>query len=301
MADAAMPFVMEAVEEPTTYIPRIKRGRIMDVTISVVLPFLIFFLCTCLFLFTYHDMKMTVWYLVGGCGALSLLFLLIGACLKHSTFVALGLLCAISVTGGTLFGNWMHERYLVRYWQLTTGMEYKDVDPSAFPGTTADGSVLHFVRGTIVDDRATIGFEAAGSMYCVAPVVYGLMPNAPRGYWAVGEDCCRQRSEFDCGTAREAGGADTAVVEWDDVHFREAIQEAESVYGLESLGNDTQLLRFVSSPQAVVADLWEQALTVALVALLMELGVCAIAGMMVAKMLPAVGNRDTGMVDLDRP
>lgn len=260
-----------------------QRSRFTDVTVTIVLPWLVFFLVLSMFLFAYHDMKLLVWILLGACLALALLFLSIGCAVRSGTFLAIGYLCLTSLLVGGTVGFWLDREYLQRYWELDEGNEYKDVDPMSDARETREAAVLHFASDTFVDDRRTIGFVAEGGIFCVAPVALPVHANASVEYWAVGQDCCEMRSNFDCGTARDLG-AITAVAERPNDLYTKAIYEAASVYSLNSSAY-SKLVSFVNDPQVVIGDIWDEALTIALVAMMMDLCMCTAAGLVLTKIL----------------
>mmetsp|Transcript_113389 Transcript_113389/g.353497 ORF Transcript_113389/g.353497 Transcript_113389/m.353497 type:complete len:300 (-) Transcript_113389:133-1032(-) len=261
-----------------------QRTRVVDIAVAVVLPWLVFFLVISLFLFAFHDMKVVVYCLLAACLALALLFLALGCASRSGSFLAIGYLCLISLIVGTAVGFWLDREYLQRYWELDNGREYRDVDPSAGANETRDAGVVHFARGAFVDDRRTVGFVADGGIFCVAPVALRARPGAAVAFWAVGEDCCEMRSGFDCGTSREIGAA-TAVVERRTQVYARAIEEAVSVYGVGGPANSSKLVSFVGDPQVVIGDIWDEALTIALIALIIDLAMCGVAGLVLAKVL----------------
>mmetsp|Transcript_90036 Transcript_90036/g.278502 ORF Transcript_90036/g.278502 Transcript_90036/m.278502 type:complete len:146 (-) Transcript_90036:140-577(-) len=127
-----------------------------------------------------------------------------------------------------------------------------------------------------------MGYVVDGGIFCVAPVALQPYADVPVYYWAVGEDCCQMRSHFDCGTARDAD-ANTAVVERSSEVYAKAIDQAVSVYGVKTTTNSSKMVSFVSDPQAVIGDIWDEALTIALIAMILDLGMCAIVGLVLAK------------------
>jgi len=261
-----------------------QRSRFTDVIVAIILPWLVFFLVVSLFLFAYHQMKVVVWSLIGACLALSLLFFVLGFRSPNATFLAIGYLCVTSLIVGTVVGLSLDREYLQHYWELDNGTEYKDVDPTADAGSTKDASVIQFVPGTFVDDRRTVGFISEGRIFCTAPVSLPQRANAAVAYWAIGEGCCQMRSNFDCGTARDLD-AYTAVAEKRNEVYSKAIEEAVSVYGINATLANVGLVAFVSDPQAYIGEIWDEALTVALIAMIMDLVMCAIAGFVLGKIL----------------
>jgi len=267
---------------PTLRLKR-QRTRFTDITVTIVLPWLVFFLVVSLFLFAYHDMKAVVWVLLSLCLVMALLFLCLGCYSRHGTFLSVGYLCMTSLIVGAAVGIWLDQEYLQRYWELDDGVEYKNVDPTESRNLT-DAGILHFSAGTFVDDRRTIGFVHNGGLFCVAPVALQAQRNDTVNFWAVGEDCCQMRSNFDCGSARELDVA-TAVIERPSKEYDQAIREAVSVYGISNSTEGSMLVSFVSDPQALIGDIWDEALTIALISMIMDLCMCAVSGLVLAKLL----------------
>lgn len=260
------------------------RSRLTDVAVSIALPWLMFFLSICLFLFTYHDVPVLVWVVVGLCAALASSFTALGTLGKHSVFLALGFLCLAAIVVGTTIGMYLDSVYLQRYWRLENGVRYKDIDPTAPAGATSDAGIISFVNLSFVDDQRTLGFVGEDQINCVAPVV--LPPEyTPRvEYWATGVDCCQKRANFDCGSAREPGPLRAVVAEQTPL-FAKAVAMAGSVYGTESAG-EAQLMEFVSDPEGHLLGIWDEALMVALMAALMHLVASIVAGLLLARVLP---------------
>eukprot|EP00415_Alexandrium_ostenfeldii_P003548 UN3548 len=155
-----------------------------------------FFLVVSLFLFAYYDMKVLTWCIMSACLVLGRFFLMLG-CMSHTgAFLAVGCLCLTSLVVGAGVGFWLDKECLQRYWELDNGMEYKDVNPTD-SRTPVDMGVLHFIAGTFVDNRRTIGYVVDGGIFCVAPVALQAHFNTTVTYWAVGEVCCQMRSGFD--------------------------------------------------------------------------------------------------------
>jgi len=254
-----------------------------DLAIATILPFLVFFLCVSLFVFAYHDMERIVWILIGLCASLALLFLGLGACARHVAFLAIGFLCFAAVALGTGVGLWLHREYLVRYWELQAGRLYQGVLPTADPKDTRDASVIQFAPSTFVDDKRTLGYVTGGGLLCVAPVVSPGIFSSEVKYWAVGDDCCEKRTNFDCGTSREPGAVSAVTVRRSDLYTR-AINQAMSIYGLTSTA-DAQLVSFVSDTKGAIGDIWDEALTIALIAMIADLCMCAVAGLVLSRVL----------------
>mmetsp|Transcript_62271 Transcript_62271/g.131639 ORF Transcript_62271/g.131639 Transcript_62271/m.131639 type:complete len:347 (-) Transcript_62271:37-1077(-) len=262
-----------------------------EVAVVVILPWLVFFMVLSLFMFAYHEMERLVWLLSGLCAAMSTAFLCVGACGRHATFLAVGFLCLSSVGMAVGCGQWVTSTYLVRFWQLDAGPEFQDVSPVARSPDDTHSATLYFAEGTFVDDQRTLGFITRQGLVCVAPVSKIGAPDAKVQFWAVGEDCCEPRSNFDCGTSRQESLQKVAIVEnvvdWPS-EFQKAARMAASVHAVSQPSQEAQFVRFVSDPKAAISDLWNEALSVSLLAMVLDLLMCLLAGLVVGKALARV-------------
>jgi len=259
------------------------RKTFTDVTLTVVLPWLVFFLVMSLFLFAFHEVRVLTWAVVGLITGLAALFLVLGSVSGHVAFVAVGFLSFFSIAGAVGTGLWLNGAYLDRYYELDAGLEFKEVLPTADAKQTKGAAIIRFSAGSFVDDRRTLGFIADGGILCLAPVVTPGELSAQVQYWAVGEDCCEKRCNFDCGSSRDMGALSAVVERREPVHEK-ALAEAAAVYGL-NVTSSAQLVNFVGNPKAAIGELWDETLTLSLIAMILDLCVCAMAGVLVAKIL----------------
>jgi len=267
-----------------------KRNRFSEIVIAIALPWLLFFLVECLFLFAYGDMRVLVWILITLCTLLSLLFVFLGVAARHTMFLILGFLCLNAVVVSSSVGLFIDGRFMRRLRELEAGAEYTAVSPLQSARATHDAGVLHFVNESFVDDRRTLGYVSSGSIFCVAPVGEQGRYSRTVEYWAVGTDCCEKRTNFDCGSARDFEAA-TAVVEPRSSASREfyerSIKQAESVYNLTS-SEHAQLMHFTRSPPAYSACFWDEAVHTATLAGLMHLAFSIVAGLAILRLSPPV-------------
>lgn len=271
--------------------PRVqRRNKLSEIAIVVVLPWLLFFLVECLFLFAYGDMRILVWVLITMCTLLSLLFVFLGVAARHAMFLILGFLCLNAVVISCSVGLFIDGRFLQRFRELERGAEYASVNPLQSARATHDAGVLHFINDSFVDDRRTLGHVSSGSIFCVAPV--GVQGDYSRTveYWAVGFDCCEKRTNFDCGAARNLEAV-TAVVEphsFASELYARAIKQAESVYNITS-SQHAQMMHFTANPAEVSNGFWEQAVNTAMLTGLMHLAFSIVVGVTILRFSPPVG------------
>mmetsp|Transcript_40135 Transcript_40135/g.103951 ORF Transcript_40135/g.103951 Transcript_40135/m.103951 type:complete len:288 (+) Transcript_40135:130-993(+) len=263
--------------------PKRRPHSVTNTIFAIVAPWLAFFLVICVSAFCYNDSRTTVFLVVSCCAGVSLLLAVGSALVRSSMLFTIAVFCLASVGAGTLFSVWLHDEYLENFWRLQQGKEYKDIHPASNVRKTSDAAVIHFASGSFVDDYRTIGYVSGGGLLCVAPVVVRSKPMTEIGYWAVGEDCCEMRRNFDCGSARDTDAL-TAIAEEKTEVWNMAISQAMSVYGVNA-SVDAQLVSFVNDPQDTIGDMWDEALVVSLIALILDLCLCCLTGIVVVSVL----------------
>mmetsp|Transcript_31899 Transcript_31899/g.67826 ORF Transcript_31899/g.67826 Transcript_31899/m.67826 type:complete len:429 (+) Transcript_31899:118-1404(+) len=248
----------------------------------VVLPCLIFLTVVGLFSCAYHAVPYVVWTLVVICSVLCLSLLAGGR--ADPFHFSIGTISFVALMAGVCVGFILQNKYTGLYWDLETGAEFRNVDPTSLgaaivisSNATVDGSrrrggtVLTFIGDTFVDDRRTIGMVWGENIYCVAPVMRQGAPLGPVLFWATGVNCCEKFSNFDCGTARD-GQALRAVAlhTHDQAFFGKAVRKAQSDYFMgdegsaseggasEAVANDVGLLLF-QDPEDLKARLGSRA------------------------------------------
>lgn len=197
------------------------------------LPAVEFALVVALFVFAYHDYRLTVWISVGVCELKGVLLVFSGARRGRSLQVAVGLLVLSAVCAGSCIGLYIYDAFASSYWTLHKGATYTNLDPLAKGSDHGDAASITFTQDAFVDTERTLGYMKAGTVYCVAPVSGQKYSTAPQ-YWAAGTDCCDQRANFRCGAVGKPM-AKTGVRILDDgdrAKYLTAIRMAESVYNL---------------------------------------------------------------------
>lgn len=230
-------------------------SKYVEMAELAIVPWMVFFMTTIMFLFVYHEAKLLVWVLTIVLGFLALASICAGLTFTNRFLIALSFLCFCSVIVSAFVGVWFDGTVLVYYYKLRDGAEYKNVDPYG-SGLSPDAAVMHFKSGTFVDDLRTVGFVVDGNIYCVAPVANQKIDiNAINVneviYWATGINCCEKRSNFHCGASHN-GGAHSAVIadaEGKDLeNYASAIDEASSYYGITiPTDRQMQLVSFVDN------------------------------------------------------
>jgi hypothetical protein len=206
-----------------------------------------------------------------------------------------GLLCLAALAAGWTIGLLADFSYMDEYYRLAAGARHGDVAASG-AGTSQhqNASVLEFQQGTFIDTERTLGFMEHGKVYCVAPVTGQAFTDTPM-YYAVGKDCCEQRSNFRCSKAEpEKGKRLTAVAadKDDEPHYRTAIRMASSVYD-EKPAAKKMILKFVSNADDYLSDLWHGAFISLLCASILYAFVCGMTALFLRGVLRSKPSEDS--------
>jgi hypothetical protein len=189
--------------------------------------------------------------------------------MKHKGSTSQGLLSMLALIACVIgISMCVHaSRHFLRdYWIVDGGASYFNVLPGDAAGGRSDAVTIDFSNGTRVDTSRTYGYldsvSGKGKVYCVAPVADDKMvlEGAPVQFWAVGTDCCHQRSNFNCEDSSDAQAKGGVVVRSDSregIGFQNAIRGAEFAYGLQS-APEHMLVRWVVDPAAWHQQLWHR-------------------------------------------
>jgi len=256
-----------------------------DLAVCALLPWLIFAMVLCLFLFSYEDYSFLVWALVAVSLLMTLLFLAMGASAGRSGLLALGFLSLVAIITSVCIGLFIFHQYLKEYYWVESGAVYDNVSPAASGKDHQDATILRFAEGSFVDTQRTVGYMEAGVVYCVAPVLSKRFSNAPQ-YWAVGLDCCDQRNNFRCGDVDD-GSAKNGIGEAQHTkQYSTAVRMAEAVYEMNAEQSSKVLVRWTKDPDAAKEELWSNAIDVAVTAIGLYL-IASIAAAFILKMARA--------------
>eukprot|EP00405_Crypthecodinium_cohnii_P059534 CAMPEP_0206634592 /NCGR_PEP_ID=MMETSP0325_2-20121206/70122_1 /ASSEMBLY_ACC=CAM_ASM_000347 /TAXON_ID=2866 /ORGANISM="Crypthecodinium cohnii, Strain Seligo" /LENGTH=724 /DNA_ID=CAMNT_0054160395 /DNA_START=159 /DNA_END=2333 /DNA_ORIENTATION=- len=251
---------------------RVGRGNYLQKAASVLMPWVVFVTTIGLFLLTYEDSPRSVWAWVLACGCVSGAITVAGLLgPPGSGQLWLGVWCSASLFMAVCFGRLLSEDMVGPYRSVHSGARLRTVDPTVAPETAMDldfenlnktATSLEFSELSVVDDARTIGYVTHGHIYCVAPVVSPQAPDLRIQYWAVGTDCCEQRTNFDCGSARMPWLSRQAVSypSLEDNHYRKAIAMAAAVHGTRS-SDELRLVHFVPDIDREVSA-WRESIQV---------------------------------------
>lgn len=184
-------------------------------------------------------------------------------------------LCAATAAFASVCGCSNYHQLYSKHLLATEGRLYNDVSPLAKASAHADGGVIHFSSDAALDDTRAVGLLSFGSTYCVAPIVSREAAVAPHSqgptvqFWAVGKDCCRKRSSFECDSAGDPDARSGIVlregeedvtgsflaVHMDEPEFFRAVEAATALFELES-ADEPVLVRWVRDTDTMVKNWW---------------------------------------------
>lgn len=269
---------------------------------AATLSWLIFVLDIVLFSFALQEYETIAFVVAGLTVGLSSMFLVLGITEPRRDYIVTGFMCLVSVLMATLLGLYLSSDVMQEYWRLKRGATFDNVVPSEAAATHNDATKLKFAEGTFVDTSQTVGWMQGGNVYCVAPIASSGAPSLTVEYWAVGKNCCEERSAFGCGDSGNPAVRSGIVLAsdasddsafrkayysgmglWksysDAMSYRKAIAEAESVYNLKS-SDGSLLLHWVQNLDAQQSDLWWSG--VVLVLILVSLHLVFVTGAAIA-------------------
>lgn len=221
---------------------------------SYVAPVLVFSVVVCLMTYYLGHSPGLVWAVVTICGLFGFMFFAAGAQESNYHQLFLGVLILAAVFWGVMSGLANYSWHTRPYYAFMDSREYYNVLPSELAQGHLDAGKITFSAGTMVDRTKTVGYNFDG-LWCVAPVIDQF--SLPRvEYWAVGKDCCKQRSEFGCDDALKPG-ARGAIVQLDGGflkqsgfrYWKRAVQVAEAAYDVQS-ADEPLFVRWVADPTA---------------------------------------------------
>lgn len=112
-----------------------------------------------------------------------------------------GPLVAQGAVVGLLVGFMCYFQYLVYYFTYEEMRVYTNIAASEPASEFRDANMFLFTSDTRLDAMRTVGFQSrfTGQTYCVAPIVDPTMGSSEDiQFYAVGENCCLPRSEYEC-------------------------------------------------------------------------------------------------------
>lgn len=237
----------------------------------VILPWLMFTLIACLIVISFHHMHALVGCLIACCGALCVVFVVLGLRGKSSHsrfFLGLGMLCLFANATSTIIGFYVYQEFTANFWAAEERRTFNNVRPDESATSLKDAGRIIFSEDSFLDTNRSVGYEDEGTVYCVAPVVSDTVgeKGGEVQFWAGGEDCCKDRGSFACDEALDKnvrGGA--VIVDASPLFpgvvpkYRLAAAEAEAAFNLKGAA-DSIFVKWVADPQALQDSYFESSI-----------------------------------------
>jgi len=178
------------------------------------------------------------------------------------TIVALNVAVAVAV--GYIWGDYVHQRFMKPFQDISNLNTYPNVHPSLYNGQQLmDAGEIEFIAGSHLDLAKSYGFKNE-DIYCVAPVV-GPDQKAGNGtklatydFWAVGTNCCSGHTpDYHCGEFSNPRARKGLRLMRDDERnfFRLAVEEAKAAYNIEA--NHPVFMYWMENPSIEVKQYQE--------------------------------------------
>jgi len=224
--------------------------------VAYIVPALIYGLLMMFFTYVYYHNPLLVWTLTIICALFAGTVFVAGQSSDNVVYQFFGALCVFAVIVAIATGLSNYRWYTRPANILHESHEYFNVLPSEPAAAHADAGKIFFAENARVDSTKSVGYKS-GHIYCVAPILDEYAGSKVE-YWAVGMDCCGQRSEFTCDAAADTGVWGGVVVQdssflWGKSnfdHYHLAVKQAEAAFDLVS-AKEILFIRWVENPEAI--------------------------------------------------
>lgn len=254
--------------------------------VLTVLPWFGFSMLSCLIVFVYGTYPVFVWFFAFLFAVLSLSYVGIGTYLQRrgKFYVVLGILCTFAAMFGVVIGFYTYYEFMAYHIAGEERRFYSDVRPDEEASSHTDAGRLIFSEDAYLAVERAVGYLQGGTTYCVVPVAVESQVGAVQ-FWAVGEDCCKDRKTFECDDAarKDARGGlvllnESSLFASNSLeNYQKAVEEAEGAYGIES-AKEAMFVRWMADPEALLASYWNYSAGILLVACLIYLLVSVVMG-----------------------
>jgi len=127
-----------------------------------------------------------------------------------------GVLGTLAIFCGLGAGLFNYYKYLLYFNAYSDMRKYTNVAGSQHAAEFGDAAMFLFTKDTAVDTTSAVGYQdpkAAGRVFCVAPIIDGSMTkNDMISFWAVGENYCEERANFECDASGDASAKSGLVL-----------------------------------------------------------------------------------------
>lgn len=163
---------------------------------------------------------------------------------RGRVWLAMSMICIAAVGLSLVFTWYTKVEYMNEAGLIENSRWYSNVLADENPVAKKDASIMTFSQESFVDVSRSVGYQY-GNLYCAAPIVTALDQNTA-GYWAVGIDCCKERSYFNCGDILNTSAKGSIVVLPSSSSARShldkysiAAKMAATTYGMSLMTNAT--------------------------------------------------------------
>mmetsp|Transcript_111903 Transcript_111903/g.256573 ORF Transcript_111903/g.256573 Transcript_111903/m.256573 type:complete len:433 (+) Transcript_111903:101-1399(+) len=232
-----------------------------------ILPFIVFVLVSCSFLFLSHHLRYYIWALAVCAVVLALAYVVSASYgskrARSKPGMSLIVLCCVATISGAMVGTRGYDMYMHAFNEYSDRQVYHSVPTAKTSDAFKDAGVLTFIDEAQVQLTMAVGYRAS-HLFCVAPVMTPEMsPNVT--FWVVGEDCCDKRANMRCDDV-QSENAHTGVVmfpnldpfKWDLHRYRAAAEMAAAQHGLH-IPENVMFMRWVEDPNVYISSLLDKA------------------------------------------
>lgn len=201
----------------------------------------------------------------------------------HGTLLAMS--NGMAVLFGAAFGYLVFSTIFFNYEATMNAATYGNVSPKQRGMGLMDAGRISFTSETWVDGSRSVGYTAAGGVYCVAPVIDSAIVGEIE-YWAVGEDCCDMRGGFRCGDLNTPAGKQkpTIVDIFPAPEYIAAANLALAENDLKS-ANGALFVRFVADTDAYLHESYVTGIAIYVTGVLFAAGTSVFSSELLAKLL----------------
>jgi len=249
-------------------LPYRRRMNMHAITLSFLLPCFIFTVVSSVLAYRLrYDNPALAYTIVALCFLVVLSFGLVaanglynwrqGSSSDPSWHMFIFLTCLIAFVSGWALGDTIYNKYTKQYYMLGALATY-GTPPGRFSGPgglgctgnglnplgtsgveVMDAGAIYFCPGSSPDLTRWIMFKDERT-FCAAPITIPSLDGLVYDFWAVGENCCRDKAStagpagFTCGEVNDPSAHAGLRIAGDDAYYRLAVQQAQMKYNLKS-------------------------------------------------------------------
>jgi len=232
-----------------------------------ILPFIVFVLVSCSFLFLSHHLRYYIWALAVCSVVLALAYVVSVSYdsrrSRSKPGMSLIVLCCVATISGAMVGTRGYDMYMHAFNEYSDRQVYHSVPTAKTSDAFKDAGVLTFIDEAQVQLTMAVGYRAS-HLFCVAPVMTPEMSSNVT-FWVIGQDCCDKRANMRCDDV-QSENAHTGVVmfpdldpfKWDLHRYRAAAEMAAAQHSLH-IPENVMFMRWVEDPNVYISSLLDKA------------------------------------------